>query len=480
MEKRFLGEDKEWVYMENKKLLLEHEEKICADMKQRSRTRWALEGDESTSFFHANVNMRKVSNKIPGLNVGGRWIDDPAKVKREVMKFFRERFKEVAKERPGLVCSNLKRLNEPNKEILIEPFTVKEIKDAVNECGDDKAPGPDGLNMRFIKKFWGLFEVDFKNLMDEFFEKGNLSIGCGSPFITLVPKVKDPMDLKNYRPINLIGIISKVISKVLANQIKRVIGSVISESLSAFVKGLMVGANMNRVLNKSKVDGIPLRQFFKASVGNGQSTAFWLDPWVSNSPLKELFPNLFQLEKEKGCRVNRCISDNQHLSWRWKRPFVSVVEVNELVNLGSLLLQVDLNQNSDSWSWIGAADREYSTKAVKHLLDSERLCSEVYVPEVCRWIPKKCSIFIWKAEMGRLATVDELRKRNIGGGDPVCSLCGEADESIEHLFTNCCYASMLWAYISSWCKCQNIVVFSFRDLIEAHNHVRLDGQKKKS
>ncbi|KAM0052219.1 putative RNA-directed DNA polymerase [Helianthus debilis subsp. tardiflorus] len=73
--------------------------------------------------------------------------------------------------------------------------------------------------------------------MDYFFETGSIDYSCSSSFITLIPKTNDPTGLKDYRPINLIGIISKVISKILANRMKKVIGSVISESQSAFVKG---------------------------------------------------------------------------------------------------------------------------------------------------------------------------------------------------------------------------------------------------
>ncbi|XP_035830920.1 uncharacterized protein LOC118480267 [Helianthus annuus] len=210
-----------------------------------------------------------------------------------------------------------------------------------------------------------------------------------------------------------------------------------------------VWCNIVQVLNKTKIDGIPLRCFFKASVGNGQPTAFWLDLWISNRPLKELFPCLFSLEKEKGCRVNCCFSGNHHLNWRWKRPISTEEEVNGLVSLCSLLLHVNLNQNHDKWNWIGAADNDFSIKAVKKLLDSNRINSEVHVPEESKWIPKKCSVFIWKAEMGKIASMDELRKRNVGNGDSACSLCGDVDESVEHIFTSCFFASMLWSYISS-------------------------------
>ncbi|MFS7935394.1 putative reverse transcriptase zinc-binding domain-containing protein [Helianthus anomalus] len=100
-------------------------------------------------------------------------------------------------------------------------------------------------------------------------------------------------------------------------------------------------------------------------------------------------------------------------------------------------MQVRLNQNQDKWEWIGVADKDFSTNAMKRLLDSNRISSVVYVPEECRLIPLKCNIFIWRAELGKIAMMDEFRKRNVGGGNSVCSLCEEVDESIEHIFTNC-------------------------------------------
>ncbi|MFS7989163.1 putative reverse transcriptase zinc-binding domain-containing protein [Helianthus anomalus] len=82
--------------------------------------------------------------------------------------------------------------------------------------------------------------------------------------------------------------------------------------------------------------------------------------------------------------------------------------------------------------------------------------------------------------MNRIATVEALFKRNIDVGSLVCGLCGDGDETVEHLFTTCYYASMLWSWLGSWCKCQPLVVFTFRDLLEIHNHVGLTGMKKEA
>ena len=50
-------------------------------------------------------------------------------------------------------------------------------------------------------------------------------------FLVLVPKKRGVEDLKDFRPISLVG----SLYKLLANKIKKVMGKVISESQNAFV-----------------------------------------------------------------------------------------------------------------------------------------------------------------------------------------------------------------------------------------------------
>jgi hypothetical protein len=38
--------------------------------------------------------------------------------------------------------------------MLINPFSVEEVKEALESIGDLKAPGPDGMPAVFYKKFW--------------------------------------------------------------------------------------------------------------------------------------------------------------------------------------------------------------------------------------------------------------------------------------------------------------------------------------
>ncbi|GKB28026.1 RNA-directed DNA polymerase, eukaryota, reverse transcriptase zinc-binding domain protein [Tanacetum coccineum] len=52
--------------------------------------------------------------------------------------------------------------------------------------------------------------------------------GANSSFITLIPKVTNPIHVNEYWPISLIGIRYKIIAKVLANKLSKVINNIVS------------------------------------------------------------------------------------------------------------------------------------------------------------------------------------------------------------------------------------------------------------
>lgn len=53
-----------------------------------------------------------------------------------------------------------------------------------------------------------------------FEEASVLNSGIDAYFITIIPKVKDLINLTEYRPINIIGCVSKIISKMLVERLK--------------------------------------------------------------------------------------------------------------------------------------------------------------------------------------------------------------------------------------------------------------------
>lgn len=207
-----------------------------------------------------------------------------------------------------------------------------------------------------------------------------------------------------------------------------------------------VWSHIVKLLSRTVVAGMPIRKFFKGSVGRGADISFWIDPWLVNVPLKEVCPRLFNLERYKRCKVfERLIRLEEGFKkvWNWKRRAMSDEEHGELSVLDRLLDGVELSDSLDRWVWMGEGNGKFSVGAVRCLINNDKDYSNIQVFDWCKWVPVKCNIFGWRAEMGKIPTAMALRHRGIPILDVSCPFCGEAEESVDHLFTGCIVANGL-------------------------------------
>jgi len=150
---------------------------------------------------------------------------------------FEERFKATPDLGVRLGAVELRSLPEEVSLRMIEVFSEEEVREAVWNFEGTKSPGPDGFNFNFIKANWETLKEDVMGVVHSFHETGILPKGCNASFIALVPKVKDPTTIDQYKPISLVGAMYKIITKVMSNQIKTVLPMVIDENQSAFMQG---------------------------------------------------------------------------------------------------------------------------------------------------------------------------------------------------------------------------------------------------
>ncbi|GKA94541.1 RNA-directed DNA polymerase, eukaryota, reverse transcriptase zinc-binding domain protein [Tanacetum coccineum] len=111
---------------------------------------------------------------------------------------------------------------------------------ALWNCGSDKAPGLDGFSFAFVKRFWDILKLDIFEFVSLFFTSCKMPAGSNSSFITLIPKVSNPIHINDFCPISLIGIHYKIIAKILANRLSKVIDKIVSHEQSTFIAGRQI------------------------------------------------------------------------------------------------------------------------------------------------------------------------------------------------------------------------------------------------
>lgn len=93
------------------------------------------------------------------------------------------------------------------------------------------------MSFLFYQEFWEIIKCDLVKLFDDF-HMGDLDLfRLNFAMITLIPKVVDAKDMKNFRPISLINCSFKIFSKVLTNRLDLICNRLVATNQSAFIKG---------------------------------------------------------------------------------------------------------------------------------------------------------------------------------------------------------------------------------------------------
>jgi hypothetical protein len=223
--------------------ILEH---MDLKWKQRAKQSWYRAGDRNTPFYHAWASHRRKVNRIAKIQDedGREWKKQP-EIGAAFSRFFQQLFSAGGIGDMSSCVDGLEhRVTDAMNANLLKEFTIPEVEVALNQMHPLKSPGPDGFSACFYQRAWHIVKMEVCQTVLGFLNHGVFDVALNDTHIALIPKVKNPSKVTDYRPISLCNVVYKLISKVLANRLKKVLPHIISQEQSAFIPGRLITDNI--------------------------------------------------------------------------------------------------------------------------------------------------------------------------------------------------------------------------------------------
>ncbi|GJV42827.1 hypothetical protein Tco_1427363 [Tanacetum coccineum] len=338
----------------------------------------------------------------------GVWVSDPDAIKMAFLEFYKEKFSchDSFVILPSM--SSAKSLSDSSHHLLDSMVSLEETKNA------------------------DIMKIDIQNFVMRFFSSSSFPPGMNSSFFTLIPKVSNPLYIKDFRPISLIGFQYKIVAGILANRFSKssrasilVNGSPTSEF--SLKRGLRQGDPLSPFLFIIVMEGLHIALKDGLTIGtrmimdniirilNVFYLCFRLEISISSKSLymewgffrwtfESLMQRLFRLENNQNCLVRDRIV-NGLWAWDWRRPVNggrALADLNNLLmDIGSLNVEVDRDCVVSSLS----TDGSYSVSFIRKHIDNCMIANSLPSTRWCKIIPRKVNIFMWRLLLDRLPLV---------------------------------------------------------------------------
>jgi hypothetical protein len=214
--------------------------------RQRAREDWLQYGDRNTKFFHASTKQKRRANHLEKIkDEEGKSWGTQEDIGRVFIEYYRRLFtSEGASEVRRCIRAVTSRVSDEANRSLLADFSGEEISQAVHQMAPCKAPGPDGFTADFYQKHWATIGSEVCNLVLSILNSGHMNEDFNSTYIALIPKIKNPTSVTEFRPISLCNVLYKIVSRVLANRLKCVLPDIIAPTQSAFIPGRLISDNI--------------------------------------------------------------------------------------------------------------------------------------------------------------------------------------------------------------------------------------------
>jgi hypothetical protein len=188
------------------------------------------------------------------------------------------------------------------------------------------------------------------------------------------------------------------------------------------------------------------KHYVRFEVGTGSQVLFWKDVWCGDRPLMNAFPALFNI----ACAKEAWVEENMAIvngAIQWNVLFIRPVhdwELEEVLRFFELLYSQQLRQGGeDKICWAPLKRRFFEVKSYYKLRINSKPVDGTWKSIWKSKAPPMVAFFVWTAALGKILTMDNLRKKNIIVAE-WCCMCKKSGESIVHLLLHCEVAMEVW------------------------------------
>ncbi|KAL2251999.1 UNVERIFIED_CONTAM: hypothetical protein Sindi_2322200 [Sesamum indicum] len=147
-------------------------------LQQRAKMQWMKGGDQCSRAFFRKIAQRRAMRRILQINdEHGTTHTDPGEVVHEFVSYYQNLL--GGNRRRAFVDINYLRH-------LLSKFSPEEVKIAVFDIAEDKAPGPDGFSSGFYKAAWPVVGTEITKAILDFFTTGKLLKQVNSTLLALI------------------------------------------------------------------------------------------------------------------------------------------------------------------------------------------------------------------------------------------------------------------------------------------------------
>ncbi|GJR75423.1 RNA-directed DNA polymerase, eukaryota, reverse transcriptase zinc-binding domain protein [Tanacetum coccineum] len=307
---------------------------------QQAKIDWLNDGDKNNKFFHAILKSRNHKSRVGDIsNENG------------------EMFEEMGGNFIPVICVSNDAANN-----MIKKVSKEEIKAAIFDIDENKAPRLDGFSLKFFKKAWSIVGDDVCFIVLEFFHNRKFLGEVNATSISLVPKPETPSKVYDFRPIAYYNVIYKCISKILTDMIKKALCEVVSSNQSAFIPGrqitnnILISQELLRVL-KGALDEFNMISGLVPNMG--KSTVFFRN--LKNKTMQEIidvmpfkvgsllvnYLGVPLITKQIGIGDCKCLVDK---ALAFMLPKMTIKDINKLLK-GFLWCQGEMTRGKAKIAW---------------------------------------------------------------------------------------------------------------------------------